>query len=774
MNKQTNFDRPADAARSKNPSFRRQRNAVVILAAVALLLVGLLVTVKYLVRIYIPLTDVYYTEDGERHEDSYYIRKIDGVYALYDADGNPMERADGKEDIFIAKGSGNQYQIDRDTGEASTYARVITETEENEAISYSRYLLLYPQIQQTNVYSIEVTNTEGSYTFRHIPQGVYIEGFESVPVRYDQNLYAYLCVSCGYTLSHKKINLADAPKTASGEVDYAAYGLDTPQATFTVTEIALDEDGNKVTYLDAELETDLYVKGRSYTVHVGDKTLTDEGYYVQIDGSKAVYILTSDLAKTVLVPVESMITPQAVYTPSLTQSAMATGFYLAHLDDWLGVEEFDGEGVEPIVGFNYLDLSKRSNTIESVNPYQPIIEGMGAYRLNDTNVGNMLTSLASLEYLRCAKLGITAEDLEAYHLDKDVWYLTYGFDGVDYKNTILISRKTADGTYYVASFLYGMIVEVDQSYFAFLEWDSIDWYKKYFAQQNIAYLHTLTMGFGDETYEFSIDNSLTYSFYKSGGRIYAVDLTMGYLDENGKYVDEDGKSHKILFTLDFGNTPKVTLAYANAHPTEGGFFYIDASDNLYYRYADGKSVANVKVDIGSTNMSVTCDYTDGEGHTESVSLDYKKFDESTGHAGQDTGSVFTGRENFRAFYTDLLYFSLEGDVDEAEFERNMGMSVADYLASDGKVCQAIIRMDVEDMAKATNYSYDENNHVVVEIRFYRYSDLKSLVTVENLTQNEAGEWVSGEAPVGRFYVTSSYLDKLEREAGMVFAGELIK
>jgi hypothetical protein len=52
--------------------------------------------------------------------------------------------------------------------------------------------------------------------------------------------------------------------------------------------------------------------------------------------------------------------------------------------------------------------------------------------------------------------------------------------------------------------------------------------------------------------------------------------------------------------------------------------------------------------------------------------------------------------------------------------------------------------------------------------------MKALLTIEELVLNEKGEWVSeGVAPVGKFFVSASMLDKLESDTAKLLAGEYI-
>ena len=142
---------------------------------------------------------------------------------------------------------------------------------------------------------------------------------------------------------------------------------------------------------------------------------------------------------------------------------------------------------------------------------------------------------------------------------------------------------------------------------------------------------------------------------------------------------------------------------------------------------------------------------------------------------------------FRILFLQLLYFSLVGDVDPVEFEAAMGMSVEDYLASADKKPIATISTHVEDYARALNgYTYydkngeeirhyDENLSQYLEYKFYQYSDWKVLVTVELFEKNENGEFVttSPDGVVGKFYASTSLLNKLVKDIDRLLNAELI-
>lgn len=902
---------------------KRQKIAVAVLAAVTLLLVVALLVVNHVVTIY-KLTDTYY-KDGVEYQDTYLIKKKDGVYALYDKKGNAMEQ--NEDGYFIAAGSGNQYSIDAETGDWELYAVVDYDSEGGELLGFSDRIMIFPQITQKNTYSIEVTNGHGSYRFYRDADGtVHIEGTEDTLVAYDPTLFASLCVSCGYTLTMQKLNLSPdyvAPRLEDGSVDYSAYGLAdiydaegkliyTP-ATYTVTKAIYAEDGT--------CKPDETTK---YTVKVGDAILSGGGYYVQLVGRDAVYIVSSEIKNTVLQPVEALVTPSVVYPMGMATYLMIQDFMLGTVDlsdAWEILDSDDEEAKKaweeklknekPIIAFNYIDLKYRSGTRFTSSPYQCGIELMKGYSINDDNASAIMSLFYEMEFIACKKLGITKDALREYGLAEDAYYLTFGSPVTDANNSItgymenflLISKKTENGTYYIASTLTDMIVEVDQYYLSFLEWEESDWYEQSFFQYDISYISELNFKFWDATekkykeFNFDLKNEYSYMFYEVDGAMKQIDLSKGRVSRGDQgeviYTDASGVKHnvkcfdltqgeyyikitdsvnnttsyepfyKYLITVDRdGNRnlqiirkgegdSETTVDYPLTYK-ENGSLKLRAAYSLIYRDASGEEFSVLgtysatgsdgknktakdyyrltywqevkttdengaekyvwkrnapvnsasdlslrdssgkiyEIAIGTNNLKVYCEQYQN-GTTEKNLLDYTIVHTYTTDAGKEKTKTYTGTENFRKLYGDLLYYSIEGDVDPEEFEKNIGMSMEDYIKQGDGVCQAMITYHVSDMADMTNLEssvssnkekepeikyWQESNGMDVVIRFYRYSERKTMITIEVIEEyDENGNPISKpENAAGRFYVLSTYLDQLMRDAEKVVAGELVR
>lgn len=75
------------------------------------------------------------------------------------------------------------------------------------------------------------------------------------------------------------------------------------------------------------------------------------------------------------------------------------------------------------------------------------------------------------------------------------------------QNILVISSKTENDTYYVGSFLYDMVVEIESKYLDFLTWDSVKWVDKYPIYLDIGYVTEVRLSSGNENYYFIVDNS---------------------------------------------------------------------------------------------------------------------------------------------------------------------------------------------------------------------------------------------------------------------------
>jgi uncharacterized repeat protein (TIGR02543 family) len=847
----------------KRSMLKRQKIAIVVLAAISVALIITFVIVAQLISIY-SFVDTY-TIDGVEHNDKYYVKRHEGVYKLFDKDGNLMDTNGLLDTVFIARGSGNEYKINPDTG-AHTL-RAVVDAEDGEYASGST-LLVFPQLLSTSIYSIQMKNEQGGdYTIFRTADSIKVQGLEDSNLEFDQDLFTQLCFSCGYLLSNRKMSAKSTdpniPRLEDGSIDYSVYGLDTPQATYTVSGILYKKnaDGSDM-YQNGKYVVDYDADGnpqadpdKTYTVHIGDAILSGGGYYVQLEGRESVYIITTDyIESTVLQPLESLVVPRAVFPVAVTYHSMGENFYLARQPEW------DTSKTEVIVSFTYSDLEERVNTVNSTRPYIPLTSVMAGYNINDNSAISVFESFYSIECIACKQI-VKFEDLtkdsamlEKYKLDKDVYWLTYSTFTGQYDengekmyaaNELIISQKTEQGTYYVFAKPFDMIVEVDQFYLSFLEWDNIKWYSEAFIFHNIAYMREVHFTFGDTTYDFTLDNTLSYAYYQSGNTLKAVDLSKGrvyvegnkqkyelngkvydlivikwngeseddpnavqfvtqrditlnpnlenviYVQETFYYVNEKGENIGLM--VDYTNTDvEYVLEYDEEGKVTGGYYsYFDNKGNrirvqrslgdAIYHYKKG---IEVTLGIDARGLKIYCDQYSG---SDNGLLDYVIDKSGMGDDGTNKRETITATENFKKLHMQLLYFSLSGDVDEVEFQNTMGMTVDEFLKQDDKKPLAKITARVEDYAKYFNgYTYrdkdgnevqlhKENSNQYFEYTFYQYTDWKVLVTVELFEKDENGNFVTTakDGVVGKFYASTSVLDKLEKDIERLLNQEII-
>lgn len=712
---------------------RRQRIAAIVLAAVIVALSIALAVANRLVGIY-SLKDTFINEAGEEQTVKYTIKKdkSTGLYALYNKKGEKMavvedngfnnytSTSDGVQYlVYETDVSGNQYRINTATGEYETYAVVDTEGEEQlGGTVVSTRVMMYPRIKQAETYSVEVSNRYGNWsiyrkTVANTAENaatpytsavtVAVDGVDTV-ASYDPTLYASLCVSCGYSLTMQKLDLTDAaaPRDASGNIDYAVYGLT------LVTDEHGDVDYTKSPAVYKIIKGETAADGSfaptdtTYTVYVGDAIVSGGGYYVKRADRDAVYIVSSDIADTVLKPAEALVTPQAVYPMGVATYTMVEQFSFRKANFDSGEKKIVSSNT--ITEFSFVSLTERENTLYSSTPYwipsDSETQLLRGYELNSNNVSTVLSNLYSMQFLSCVKLSPSSEDLKTYHLDGDIYLLSYLFDpnianggsGSYIPNMLMISQKQVNDptfgqdVYYIYSVLYDMIVAVDPYYVSFAEWEQSAWYNPYFFQNNIAYVRELHYAIGDKQYDFILDNS-------------ATDQTNG---------------------------------------------------------------------VSSTEIKILCpQYTGSADHVLNYTL---QVDEPT-----DTGTfktkTYTALDNFRRFYSRLLWYTVEGDVNAAEFKASTGMTVEEFIASDTDDNKSIAKISyrVEDYATISNTVkksdgtplYTENNKFDAVIRFYEYgtSGRKLLLTIEIVDEHAAdGTPVPNATKAqGNFYVLASPL-----------------
>ena len=434
-------------AEKKSKSLMKRRVRAIVISAVAILLLA--------IALYFVL-DFVATYTYEEGDVTYYIRKRDGVYAMYDADGNLLDTDDEYGYYITAKGT--LIKLDPETGEYEIIA--IVDTEGNEVVGFNSRLLLFPHIEKKNILSIDVHNEHGDYTFvrynaetgKFDASGDFIIANSPITT-INQELFAELYVGAGYTLSLQK--LSDVNKTIvgeDGEYDYTLTAIKDENGEYTEYGLApqwrqkpledeedeeeTEESDNGLNISDGtEEETVLVdylyepayyvltdVDGNRYKVIIGDKLVSGSGYYAQYveiaeDGTEtkrdAVYVLDTSTGTALTAPIETYATPMLSYPMTMNTYFDVENFTIGRMKSGVTTATDASALYDKIISFTYIDLTEREGTLQASFPYEFSLE-LDGYFPNDNNIDYCLQSFYSPSYVGVEKLSPTPEDLAKY------------------------------------------------------------------------------------------------------------------------------------------------------------------------------------------------------------------------------------------------------------------------------------------------------------------------------------------------------------------------
>ncbi len=311
------------------------------------------------------------------------------------------------------------------------------ETVEGETVSNNGRIFMFPHVERAGMQSIKIENQYGSFEFyRDANNDFQIRGYEGVA--YDLTKFSTLVTNVGYTLAKVKVvdNATDA--------ELAEYGLDKPQANWTLTTTT----------------------GDVYKVYVGYDLLTGGGYYAMLEGRRTVYALDESLATTVLAPIESLLTPVLLAGIPENEYYKINHFTLMKGDD-----------VFVMVGI--LDKEKQQNPEAVVEHYMMYPTG---YYPNSDKIFEILYSYVALGGSYVEKLGPTEEDIKSYGLDDPAYTIYFEYEGQ--KVYVFFSELLENGTYYATSSLFPDVVTViEAATIPYLQHDLISWIAVYPFQQ---------------------------------------------------------------------------------------------------------------------------------------------------------------------------------------------------------------------------------------------------------------------------------------------------
>ena len=698
------WQKPASASEAgKRNSLRTQKRAIAVLVILSLVLAVGFGVVSFIV-------DIYEYEDFDGIE--YTIKKKKGEYGLY-KDG---VICDINDDGYYMTDLGTQLSVDAETGEYKIYA--VVDTTGTEVVGVNQRVLMFKQLTYDQsstkdaskvIQRIEVHNQHGEIiVVRGENNRFRVEGHDTATLV--DELFAQLSVGVGYTISMQR--LENPVRLSDGSIDYSEYGL-APEIRTRKDEAGndvLDEAGNPETYnYIPTWYTVTTMTGDTYTVTLGDPTVSSAGYYARYADRDTVYILSSvNLDAAVLQPVEALINPMMVYPMTMNSYFQVTNFTYRSDIDYFGIyagmvkeltgldltgltpdengeypaavealletagrlmEEMDEEAFAKlydrhykenshvVTQFSFIDMDERTDTLYSSLPYQMSTKYMAGYLPNSDNIGAVLQSLYSMKFEGVAVLGPTDEELEAYGLSEYAHEFSFIYtdtEGQEWNNHFVISEQNEDGTYYGYSALFDMIVIIPESQATYLSWEEIDWYEREYFMFNIAHVQ-----------EIKLESA-------------SMDAPVVFTLDNSKSDQSKGMNSELIEI-----------------------------------YANGQKM----------DYSLTVTKPSGSTATETASY------------------------NFRRFYQALLTASMEGvaELSEAEMEA--------FRETPDEDCYLKITIHADDAKGET---------ADLVYRFYRYTERKAYMTVEVLDgKDAAGAPENGQ---GVFYVLRSFCDKLIADA----------
>ena len=438
-------------------------------------------------------------------KEFYLISDNDGVYSLYN-NGKPVSTNSLG---YCALPDGTYLYFDSESGSYS----VLSYNGETYEATQSKYL--------------------NGKSFADYSGTFVISGKEET--EYDPSLFAALVVSSGYSITAAGGKLANPVSLPSGEIDFLHYGLAEGMRT--------DASGKLYHHVPASyILTDL--SGNVHKVTIGDAIASNGGYYVKYDGwngesfeeRQAVYIRIDTqstgysstyepftyytVSDTLLAPVENLITPMAVYPMQQNNYFEVKNFTIMtynaerSLENLLNADPTDDDDYYDIsVRFSYHNLSERLNTVNSSFPFVMETSELYGYVLDSDKAEECLIALKDLKFVGVSSLAADDKAMVKYGLSVPQYIIYYksniGSYGTETEQVLSISALSPNGTYYVYSSYYDMIVEVEKNKLPFLTWRSTEWLSDDVYYHSVGYCDVFTLEADGYKAEFDIDMTHT-------------------------------------------------------------------------------------------------------------------------------------------------------------------------------------------------------------------------------------------------------------------------
>ena len=296
---------------------------------------------------------------------------------------------------------------------------------------------IFQPLERASIQSIEVENEFGGYkVYRDAADAFQLDGFYGLS--FDPELFSSLVVTTGTPTAMMRV------ATDLDSAGLAEYGLDKPQASWTVTSTT----------------------GETYKMFVGDNLITEGGYYVSYEKyPDTVYILSNTLADTVLKPAYGLLQPLLTAGMSQNNYFFVGEFTVMHGEDlFVHVERVPED-----------QMSSPDAIVEVKLTYPRPSEGDELYQINDNLYYQILYNFMALQGESVVAFMPTDEQLEEFGLATPAYTIFYTFE--DYDFYIFVSEQQKDGTYYATSNLYGYstVCQVSGEYLNWLEGDEFTW-----------------------------------------------------------------------------------------------------------------------------------------------------------------------------------------------------------------------------------------------------------------------------------------------------------
>ena len=747
---------------------KQRRNAIIIAAIIVVVLAVALAFVLDFAR----------TEAIEDPVDgsTYYIRYKNKEYKLFDEDKKTVRPTDDAYGYYVMK-SGTLVEIDAETG---AYDVIVVDmpTEGNETIEYFSRYLMFPHFQRASIRQIEVHNAGGSYTFyRYNVEDGEIDDKADFKIKgspltlFDGQKFSSLCVNAGYTIS--KMKIADPIKDENGE--YTEYGL-APQIRPLYDEetgdpvMMYDKDGNPVLDENGKHKQQTYeytpayfiltdTDGNKYKVIIGDKLVDGTGYYAQyvdmLTGEEikrdAVYVLDTSYGDTVLMDVEYYVAPLLTHPLSLNNFFDVEDFFIFEKNPAAtGADDM----YKATVGFTYIDIGDRENTIYASEPFVFSGYELDGYGVSNDNIYTCLESFYEPAFVKVCKLSPEDKDLVKYGLSSIEGYddkgnpiyvisakniISFNFDITDDDGNfvetvnymIYVSDFNEDGNRYAFTEVYevdsdgkagdllytlDMIIEVEEYTFAFLEWDSYDWINDNYVQLNIAFCDKITVSAKDYFAQFTIDNSKS----DMSEQISSSNISIHATDSAGN----DRVTFSGLTVTDInGNVWEIGATTVKCYNSKGTELKITASHYETNSIGNNARVLEKYIECSDgSKVYVTADEVRVDALSPDKSVVYNRFDTNL----------------FRQFYQTLLNSRIANSYHLTDEEEKA------LLEDESKLMLTMTVLDSEGREKT--------------YRFYSLTSRKAYITINGN---------------GGFYVQADRAERIVSDVQKFFANQKI-